>query len=82
MSNDAVHWFATTHRYKVETKVYNAEYDLEETLYVEGSGAFGCPWQYNLEENDIVEVTLYSWVYDSTGEVIKREINSIDKEIK
>lgn len=43
-SNNAEHWFAVTHQYEVETTVYNEEYDLEETIYSNGTGAFGCPW--------------------------------------
>lgn len=77
--NDTRHWFATTHWYEVRTTVYSKEYDLENTLTSKGSGVFGCPWEFKLKEGDKVEVELYSWVYDSTGEVIKREIHRIER---
>ena len=39
----------------------------------------GIPWEIDLKKGDKVEVELYSWIYDSTGEVIKREIHRIER---
>lgn len=71
------HWFATTHRYSVQISVKNEEYQLTFTEEFYGSGAFGCPHQWEYNEGDIVKAELYSWVMDSTGEVIRREIHRI-----
>lgn len=43
---------------------------------------FGAPWEIYLEKGDKVEVELYSWVYDSTGEIIKREIHRIERRVE
>ena len=80
--NDTRHWFATTHWYEARTTVYSEEYDLENTLTTKGSGVFGCPWEFELKEGDKVEVKLYSWVYDSTGKVIKRKIHCIERRVE
>lgn len=74
---DRVHWFALTHQYEVEIQVQSDEYNLlgEDTFH--GSGAFGCPEQWNYEVGDTVKAELYSWVNDSTGEVVRREIHQI-----
>ena len=77
--NDVRRWFAGTHHARATTTVYNEEYDLEATLTAQGSGMFGAPWEIELQKGDKVEVELYSWVYDSTGEVIKREIHRIER---
>lgn len=78
-NNDVRRWFAGTHHAQATTTVYNEEYDLEATLTAQGSGMFGAPWEIDLQKGDKVEVELYSWVYDSTGEVIKREIHRIER---
>lgn len=74
---DKRHWFATTHRYMVSLTVQSEEYGLTKTFQFEGSGAFGCPPQWNYNVGDIVKAKLYSWVLDSTGEVIRRKIHKI-----
>lgn len=74
---DKRHWFAGTHWYVVEITVESEEYGLEETFEIEGSGAFGCPEQWRYEEGQTVKAELYSWVMDSTGEVVRREINQV-----
>jgi len=75
---DKRHWYASTHWYEVNITVYSEEYDLEETFTIKGSGAFGCPKEWEYEEGDTVNVELYSWVLDSTGEVVKRKLNKIN----
>lgn len=74
---DKRHWFAGTHWYEVTVYVHSDEYDLDGSYTEKGSGVFGCPnsWQY--ETGDTVKAELYSWVMDSTGEVIKRKINKV-----
>lgn len=76
-SVDKRHWYASTNWYKVEVSVKSKEYQLTYTDTFTGSGMFGCPpqWQYN--EGDIVKAELYSWVINSTREVVRREINRI-----
>ncbi len=74
---DKRHWFAGTHWYVVSVTVQSEEYGLSATFQIEGSGAFGCPPQWEYDMGDTVKAQLYSWVLDSTGEVIKRKINQI-----
>ena len=71
------HWFAGTHWYVVGLTVKSEEYGLTETFEIKGSGAFGCPGAWKYEEGQVVKAELYSWVIDSTGEVVKRKINMI-----
>lgn len=70
------HWFATTHRYQLSITVYNQEYNLRKTIDSSSSGMF-TPQHWNIEQGDIIKAQLYSWVIDSTGEVVKREIHSL-----
>jgi len=71
------HWYATTHRYIVNVTVQSEEYGLTQTFTFRGSGAFGCPPQWNYQKGDIVKAQLFSWVMDSTGEVTKRQIHQV-----
>lgn len=75
---DKKHWFASTHWYEVRLTVRSDEYNLEETFEIKGSGAFGQPKEWEYEKGDTVSVKLYSWVMDSTGEVVKRKINNVN----
>lgn len=74
---DKRHWFAGTHWYSVQITVESEEYNLERTIEFKGSGAFGKPGQWDYKTGDIVTAQLYSWVMDSTGEVVRRKINTI-----
>ena len=74
---DKQHWFAGTHWYSVQITVESEEYNLERTIEFKGSGAFGKPGQWDYKTGDIVTAQLYSWVMDSTGEVVRRKINTI-----
>lgn len=74
---DKRHWFASTHQYIVNIDVYSNEYDLSQTFEIKGSGAFGCPKEYNYNVGDKVKAELYSWKMDSTGEIIEREIHNL-----
>ncbi len=76
-SVDKRHWYASTHWYEVKISVESEEYQLTYTDTFKGSGVFGCPSQYGYNEGDIVKAELYSWVIDSTGEVIRREIHMV-----
>lgn len=69
------HWFATTHHYILEVEVYSEEYNLKTILSEQGSGMFA-PSHWGIQKGDTVKVKLYSWVMDSTGEVIRRKIHS------
>ena len=74
---DKRHWYALTHWYVVEITVESKEYDLTESFELKGSGVFGCPNQWDYEEGQVIKAELYSWVMDSTGEVIKRKIHKV-----
>ena len=71
------HWYTPfRHHYKVDVTVYSEEYGLEETLSAEGGGMFVAPKHWDARKGDVIKVVLYSYVMDSTGEVIKRKIHS------
>lgn len=74
---DKRHWFASTHWYQVDLEVYSSEYDLTKTFEIQGSGAFGCPKEFDYEKGDILKAELYSWKKDSTEEIVKREIHKL-----
>lgn len=65
------HWYTGAHWYSVELTVESKEYGLTEFIEISGKSA----WNY--EEGQTVKAELYSWVMDSTGEVIRRKINRI-----
>lgn len=71
------HWFASTHHYKVDITVYSEEYNLTKTFNNYASGAFAVIPGWDYEKGDIIKAELYSWVMDSTGEVVRRDINRI-----
>ena len=77
ISIDRAHWYASTHWYVVNLAVKSEEYGLTESFEIKGSGAFGCPSQWDYKEGQIVQAELYSWVMDSTGEVIRRQISQV-----
>lgn len=76
-SVDKKHWYASTHWYEVKVSVKSEEYQLTYTEVFKGSGAFGCPSQWEYDKGDTVKAKLYSWVMDSTGEVVRREIHTV-----
>ena len=76
-SVDKKHWYASTHWYEVKVSVKSEEYKLTFTDTFKGSGAFGRPSQWGYDKGDIVKAKLYSWVMDSTGEVVRREIHTV-----
>lgn len=78
VSNKAVSWFAGTHWYKQTITVRSEDYGLEETFDLSASGAFACLPHFFRQEGDVIEATLYSWVKESTGEVISREIHRLN----
>lgn len=73
---DKRHWFAGGHRYEVKVTVRSDEYNLDYTDVFTSGGLF-LPEQWNYSEGDTVKAELYSWVMDSTGEVVKREIHRV-----
>lgn len=75
---DRRHWFASTHWYTVNITVKNDEYGLEKTFEIKGSGAFGCPKEWDYNEGNVISAQMYSWVYDSTGEVTRRDLNKLN----
>ena len=71
---DKRHWYAGTHHYQVDITVKSEEYGLTETFHLDGMNAKDA---YNYDKGDIIKAELNSWVMDSTGEVVRREINEI-----
>ena len=69
-------WGVRPRRRKLTITVYSEEYDLRKTFTLAASG-INAPIYWNAKEGDIVKAQLYSWVMDSTGEVIRREINCL-----
>lgn len=57
----------------VDMEIYNQEYNLTRTIHLDGSHA---AVMSDCDEGDVVEVTLLSWVIDSTGEVVRRELHT------
>lgn len=74
---DRHHWYASTHWYVVNLTVKNEEYGMSKSFEIKGSGAFGRPNQWDYKEGQVVKAQLYSWVLESSGRVIKREINKV-----
>lgn len=75
---DKTTWFSVTRHYKIEVTVEIEEYGLTKKFAIEDAGVFNRPEEWELKKGDVVEVTLYSWKMDSTGEVVKREIHCIN----
>lgn len=73
--NHEAHWFSIMHRYQMSLTVKSEEYGLEKTFNIYSQGVKPEGWDY--KEGDIIEAELYTWKMDSTGEIIKREINKI-----
>lgn len=71
---DYKYWYASGTHFKANITVYSDEYDLTQTFDLNGYDAKTCE---SLSKGDIVTCELYSWVMDSTGEVIRREINRL-----
>lgn len=67
-------WFAGARHYIVELDVKSNEYGLTKHIEERGSGFFGQPECWNVKKGDLIDATLHSWVMESTGEVVKREI--------
>ena len=76
-SIDKKHWYASTHWYEVTLNVESEEYDLAKKYIIKESGALNRPKQWDYCAGDIVKARMYSWVKDSTGEVVRREINRV-----
>lgn len=72
---DYKYWYASGCHYKAYLAVFNEEYNLEKEFVLDGMDAKKCE---NLKEGDIINCKMNSWVLDSTGEVLKREINSLN----
>lgn len=77
VSNNKHSWFVKTRFYKQEIKVVSDEYNLEETFYLNDSGAFANMPYWNVKEGDVIKAELYSWKLESTGEIVNREINKL-----
>jgi hypothetical protein len=61
---------------RVTVTVKSKEYNLEEDFIFEGNWYYR-PKFWDAQEGDIVKAQLYSWVMDSTGQVVKRDINCL-----
>lgn len=70
------HW-GKVKKYSQSITVKSEEYGLEETFTYSGSGMFVNMPYWSLKEGDVIKAELYSWKMESTGEITKREINSL-----
>lgn len=61
---------------RVTITVKSKEYNLEEDFIFEGNWYYR-PKFWDAQEGDIIKAQLYSWVMDSTGQVVKRDINCL-----
>lgn len=64
-------------QYTVKLTVYSKEYDITYKHTYKGQGINGCPKQWKYEKGDTVKAQLYTWTLDSTGEIVRREINKV-----
>lgn len=64
--------------YSATITVYSDEYDLQATITEHGSGIFNNISFWRAEVGETRTATLHSYVMDSTGEVISREIVDVD----
>lgn len=71
---DFRHWYASGHHYTADVTVYSEEYNLTESFHLTNNSAMKME---GVRRGDILEATLYSWKYDSTGEITRRCISSI-----
>jgi hypothetical protein len=62
--------------YKVTVTVKSKEYNLEEDFTFEGNNWYP-PKFWNAKKGDTVKAQLYSWVMDSTGQIVKRRLNCL-----
>jgi hypothetical protein len=62
--------------YKVTVTVKSKEYNLEEDFTFEGNNWYQ-PKFWNAKKGDTVKAQLYSWVMDSTGQIVKRRLNCL-----
>lgn len=70
------HW-GKVKKYSQSITVKSEEYGLEETFTYSSSGMFVNMPYWSLKEGDVIKAELYSWKMESTGEITKREINSL-----
>ena len=79
VTNVDVHHYLilTRSNWDVELEVYSPEYDISGSVTIHGEGFGGYPKQADYQEGDVVQAELYSWVDDTTGNVIRREINTV-----
>ncbi|MBO5434385.1 hypothetical protein J6A31_00990 [bacterium] len=72
------HWYGgNAHRYEVRLTVYSEEYDLTEKITITGSGMWNKPKEFDYTVGQTIKAELFSWVMDSTGEVVRRKINKL-----
>lgn len=69
--------FGRVKRYNQAITVYSNEYKLEKTFKISSSGAFANMPYWNVKEGDIIKAELYSWKLESTGDIVRREINKL-----
>lgn len=71
---DYRHWYASGHHYTADVTVKSEEYNLQKTFHLTNSDA---KRMEGVKVGDTITVEMDSWVIDSTGEVTKRDFNSI-----
>ena len=63
--------------YTVNITVESKEYGITGNCTYRGSGMFGVPHQWEYKIGQTVKAKLHSWVMDSTGQVVRREISQV-----
>ena len=76
-SVDQRSWFATVHRNVLYITVESEEYGLTKSFTLESSGVINNISCWDCKVGDVIKAELYSWVMDSTGEIVRRDINKL-----
>lgn len=76
-SVDQRSWFSTVHRNVMYITVESEEYGLTKSFTLESSGVINNIGCWDCKVGDVIKAELYSWVMDSTGEVIRRDIHKL-----
>lgn len=68
---DARHWYASGHHWTTHITVKNEEYNISKSFNYTGSAA---KEMSDLKKGDIIQAEIRSYVIESTGEIVSREI--------
>ncbi|WP_434292079.1 hypothetical protein [Clostridium botulinum] len=77
VSNKKTTWYASTRCYRQNIKVKSKKYNIEKEFSLTDSGVFANMPYWNCKEGDTIKAELLSWKEESTGKIVKREINQL-----